>query len=112
MMASTGMTNNHKPHIILLGSLASYGTVPNPTYAAGKWGLRGMFRALRPITEQRGVRMNMLTPTRMIVGPGMLSPDQAADPTMRGIFFAKEEDVLKGVERLVGDESVDGKSSV
>ncbi|KAH7395514.1 hypothetical protein BKA64DRAFT_754310 [Cadophora sp. MPI-SDFR-AT-0126] len=94
--------------IILLGSLASYGSLPgSPEYTAMKWGTRGLFRSLRSELVRTGVRVHMLAPTfvetPMTAGivPGLRE---------KGVGFATVESVAGVVGRLVGERGWNGRA--
>ncbi|KAG4438277.1 hypothetical protein IFR05_006259 [Cadophora sp. M221] len=94
--------------IILIGSLASYGSLPgSPEYTAVKWGVRGLFRSLRVELLKTGVRVNMLAPT-FIDTPMTAS----IVPMLRkaGASFAKVDDIAGVVGRLVIERGVNGRS--
>ncbi|KAL5323637.1 hypothetical protein ACEPPN_008176 [Leptodophora sp. 'Broadleaf-Isolate-01'] len=94
--------------IILIGSLASYGSLPgSPEYTAVKWGVRGLFRSLRVELLKTGVRVNMLAPT-FIDTPMTAS----IVPMLKkaGASFARVEDIAGVVGKLVIERGVNGRA--
>ncbi|PVH68260.1 NAD(P)-binding protein [Cadophora sp. DSE1049] len=96
--------------IILIGSLASYGSLPgSPEYTSMKWGTRGLFRSLRIELLKTGVRVHMLAPT-FVETP--MTASIVPQLKKAGASFASVESVAEVVGRLVGERGVNGEFAV
>ncbi len=96
-----------KKSIILISSLAGYIELPwLGDYQASKFGVRGLFKALRNNVGQMGVRMNLIAPwfvqTPMIkdIGPALVE---------RGWRLAELETVVEAVMRCATDDNITGE---
>jgi len=110
LKGSDESTNPGKKSVILISSLAGYLELPwTADYQASKYGVRGIFKALRNNVSAMGVRMNLIapwfiqTPMTKNVGP-MLEE--------RGVALAKQETAVEAVLRCATDDNISGKSSL
>ncbi|KAF2661709.1 NAD(P)-binding protein [Lophiostoma macrostomum CBS 122681] len=99
--------------LIFVSSLAGY--IPfyhHLDYAASKYGVRGMFKALRHSTSILGsgaptLRTNLVAPS--FIRTGMTS-DYEAGLMQIGIELGEVEDVAVGVMRVACDEEITGRA--
>ena len=100
-------------HLIYISSLAGYIPINGLLdYNASKYGVRGMFKALRHNDTILGdsrprFRLNLVAPT--FISTPMTNHAQS-ELTAIGIEFGKVEDVVAGVVRLACDESISGRA--
>jgi 5'-hydroxyaverantin dehydrogenase len=60
---SNGAISSSDKSLIFISSMAGYTDYPNNSaYAAGKFGVRGLFRSVRHYAPKIGVRMNLIAP--------------------------------------------------
>lgn len=60
---ATGPNGGFKKSIVMISSLAGYVDYPNNSaYAAGKFGVRGLWRSIRSRAPELGVRTNLIAP--------------------------------------------------
>ena len=96
--------------IILISSLAAYIELPwLGDYQASKYGVRGLFKALRNNVGAMGVRMNLIAPWFVQTA---MTKDIGPKLEERGLVLAKKETVVEAVMRCATDEGISGKSSV
>lgn len=107
----TGIQPQTTPHLLFVCSVAGYldGVPLGATYSAAKWGIRGIFKSLRPYQKSLGgVRINMIAPWWIetpIVG--------FAGPLKElGVRMAEIEDFVEGALRLCCDQSAHGRCVV
>lgn len=94
--------------LLLLGSIASYRALPFAIdYSAAKFGIRGLFKALRtPLERTRSrLRVNMLAP-QYVLTP--MTEGDARDIEKRGFEFTDIRDVEAAMLRCLGDGSMTG----
>jgi NAD(P)-dependent dehydrogenase (short-subunit alcohol dehydrogenase family) len=93
-------------HLLLLGSVASFGPLPGlALYAASKHGVCGLFRTLRSSSFVHGVRVNMLCP--YFVDTPLIPPH--ARLILAGAAIGKVEDVVDAGTRLAADTRISGR---
>ena len=107
-------SDEKRPHggksIILISSLAAYIELPwSADYQASKYGVRGLFKALRNNVPAMGIRMNLIAPwfvqTRMTKDIGPILEE-------KGFPLATMETATEAVLRCATDDSISGKSSL
>lgn len=99
-----------KKSVILISSLAGYMEMPwLADYQASKYGVRGIFQALRNNMPAMGVRMNLIAPW-FIETP--MTKDAAPMLEERGLALAKKETAVEAVLRCATDDSISGESSL
>lgn len=110
LKGSDESANQDKKQIILISSLAGYIEMPwIADYQASKYGVRGLFKAVRNNVPAMGVRMNLIapwfvqTPMTKDVGPALEE---------KGYALAKTETVVEAVVRCATDDRISGKSLV
>ncbi|OCK72869.1 NAD(P)-binding protein, partial [Lepidopterella palustris CBS 459.81] len=92
--------------LILVASLAAYFDIPlMSSYTASKYGVRGLFRSVRPLLADRGVRVNLLAPwimdTPLVVE--WLKLFKAV-----GAPLGNVQDVITAAMRCADDSTVNG----
>ncbi|RDI87450.1 hypothetical protein Vi05172_g2348 [Venturia inaequalis] len=100
--------------IIFVGSMASYRDMPGiPSYGGAKFGVRGIFKAMRGLAPdvlgegREGVRVNMIAPSWIRSGmTGGLVPFLER----RGVVVGSPGDCAGVVLRIVGDAGVYGRA--
>jgi len=103
--------DGEKKHILFISSLAGYIELPLVAdYQASKFGVRGLWKAIRGAGGMfGGVRTNLIAPTfirtQMVAGI-------AEDLVKAGVLLGEVEDVVKVVMRCVCDSSIDGESQI
>ncbi|KAI9878199.1 MAG: hypothetical protein M1830_001591 [Pleopsidium flavum] len=103
-------TDQGRKNIILISSLAGYVELPClADYMAAKYGVRGIFKALRNNLGSVGVRINLVAP--WFVNTPMAESIVAIFEE-RGVLVAKMETVVEAVVRCATDDNINGKSSL
>lgn len=110
-----GLSNTLSKQIVFVGSLAGYGTSAcYANYAASKYGVRGMWRALREECDILGYpgtkstfRTSMLAP--WYVETSMIK-DMQAVIRQAGVPIATTEDCVDALMRIICDEGVHGRA--
>jgi 5'-hydroxyaverantin dehydrogenase len=55
--------SSEPPSLILIASLAAYFDIPlMSSYTSSKYAVRGLFRSIRPLFADRGIRVNLIAP--------------------------------------------------
>ncbi|MCJ1365472.1 hypothetical protein MMC16_004594 [Acarospora aff. strigata] len=94
--------------IILISSLAAYIELPwLGDYQASKYGVRGLFKALRNNVGAMGVRMNLIAPWFVQTA---MTKDIGPKLEERGLVLAKKETVVEAVMRCATDEGISGRA--
>ncbi|KAI9755896.1 MAG: trifunctional dihydropteroate synthetase [Chaenotheca gracillima] len=97
-----------KKPLIFLGSMAGYSDVPNEAdYSSSKWGVRGIFRALRSESGNHGARVNLVAPTFIETS---MTKNMVTRLEQMGVKFGKMEDVVAAVMRLSTDDTINGRA--
>lgn len=110
LKGSDESANKGKKSIILISSLAGYLELPwLADYQGSKYGVRGIFKALRNNVPAMGVRMNLIAPW-FIQTP--MTKDIGPRLEELGVALAKKETAVEAVLRCATDESISGKSSL
>ena len=107
--ASTGA----KKSIVMIASLAGYVDYPNNSaYAAGKFGVRGLWRSIRSRAPELGVRTNLIAPwfvdTPMVAGM-KAGLEQAGVKWGQGFTWAPADNVVEAASKCAVDDDVDGE---
>ncbi len=103
-------TDQGRKNIILISSLAGYVELPYlGDYQASKFGVRGLFKALRNNLGPMGIRMNLVAPW-FVQTP--MTKDIGPMVEERGVELAKMETAVDAVVRCATDDSISGKSSL
>ena len=98
--------------ILLIGSVASIiPLAPQTYYTMSKHAVLGLFRSLRGLTFQHGIRVNMVMPY-YVSETNMLTPLSEAVLLSGGAGAAKIDDVLDAATRLIADEGIVGRALV
>ncbi|KAL9630779.1 MAG: hypothetical protein Q9164_006246 [Protoblastenia rupestris] len=105
-------THNASPtprkSLIVMGSLAGYFEFPQVVdYPLSKWAVRGLFRAIRPVMEDQGYRMNLIAPWIMDTP---MSADFVALFRSQDIPVGNPQDVVDAAVRCATDDSIVGRS--
>ena len=96
-------------HLLLLSSMAGLFPIPSQAqYTASKHALVGLFRSLRGLTFQHGVRINMLCP--YYIDTPIVSPLHRV--LLAGGELGKVEDVVRAATRFVADPRVIGRAAI
>ncbi|KAL1965505.1 hypothetical protein VTN77DRAFT_5761 [Rasamsonia byssochlamydoides] len=94
--------------LILIASLAAYFDIPlMSSYSASKFGVRGLFRSIRPIFADRGFRVNLIAPWIMdtpLVVDWMKMFKAVGAPT------GDVEDVYTAAMRFADDSTINGRA--
>lgn len=98
--------------VIFISSLAGYLSINNADeYGAGKFGVRGMWKAIRHSVEILGpgtrFRTNLIAPTYIRTD---MTTDVESILLSMGIELGEIEDVVAGVMRVACDEEVSGRA--
>lgn len=97
-----------KKQLIFVGSLASYVEIPPMVdYNATKFGVRGIFKAIRRDVRAVGVRTNLIAPT-FLAGTMMLDKVEKALQGL-GATLAPLEKAVEGIMKVACTEEIDGK---
>ena len=95
--------------LIFINSLAGYlDFARHTTYNVSKFGARGLFRSIRSETKQAGARCNLIAPW-LVKTPMTESLQHKFPEEGKGVSWARVEDVVECVSRVVVDSTVDGK---
>lgn len=103
--------------IIFVASLAGYiDDTHNSSYTASKFGVRGIFRAVRQRAfTDIGVRCNLIAPWAIVTPmtkPLLAMMSQMGIEEGKGITFAKAETCVEAVGRCAVDKSLSGKRTL
>ncbi|KAJ8099535.1 hypothetical protein POJ06DRAFT_253848 [Lipomyces tetrasporus] len=101
--------------IIMVASLAGYVDDTHDTvYTASKFGVRGLFRAIRArAKDDLNVRCNLIAPWAMktpMLAPILDKMKEYGIEEGKGITFAKPETLTSAVARIAIDESISGRA--
>jgi len=99
-----------KPQLLFVSSLNGYEAAPFETdYVASKWGVRGMWKAIRrPADGLPEYQANLLAPT--YVATAMIA--QIVEPLEQaGVKVASVDDVVAAAMRCVCDDAVEGEKA-
>ncbi|QDS76884.1 hypothetical protein FKW77_003784 [Venturia effusa] len=113
---SPNSASEEKPsskHIIFVGSMASYQAMTGvPSYGGTKFGVRGIFKAMRELSPtilgegRESVRVNMIAPSWIRSGmTGRIVPFLER----RNVVVGEPGDCARVVLRMCGDEGVRGR---
>lgn len=109
LKGSDGSTDQGGKSLILISSLAGYVELPwTVDYQASKYGVRGLFKALRNNVPAMGVRMNLIAPWFIQTA---MTTELWPMLEERGVTLAKTETAVEGVLRCAADDSISGKLS-
>ena len=93
--------------LILVSSLAGYLELNNADYTATKWAVRGLFRSIRTVMEDKGYRTNLLAPWVMDTP---MSHEFAKDCRAAGVAVGNMSDVVDAALRCAVDDTICGLS--
>lgn len=102
--------------IIFVGSMASYqGMTGVPSYGGAKFGVRGIFKAMRELADdvlgdgREGVRVNMIAPSWIRSG---MTDKIVPYLEKHNVTVGTPEDCARVVLRMCADKNVKGKLDV
>lgn len=101
--------------LIFVSSLAGYiDDTHNTVYTSSKFGMRGLWRAIRTrAAAEMGVRCNLIAPWAIktpMTEPLLVVLEQLGIKEGAGITFASEDTVVQAAMRCIGDNDMNGKS--
>ncbi|USW56818.1 Putative AMP-dependent synthetase/ligase, short-chain dehydrogenase/reductase SDR, ANL [Septoria linicola] len=95
--------------IVLLGSTSGFRPLAGKVdYSVTKWAIRGLFRNIRSVLPQYGIRINMMAPFWV---PTPLTQNQVPALERAGVKLGRLEDVMTGIIRMILDEKMNGKGN-
>lgn len=111
--AASGASAGSKKSIVMIASLAGYVDYPNNSaYAAGKFGVRGLWRSIRSRAPELGVRTNLIAPwfvdTPMVAGM-KAGLEQAGVKWGHGFTWAPADHVVEAATKCAVEDDVDGE---
>ena len=107
LKGSDQTTAQDRKSIILISSIAGYIEMPwVADYQSSKYGVRGLFKALRNNVPAMGVRMNLIAPW-FVHTP--MTKDVTPMLVDKGYALAKPETVVEAVIRCATDANISGK---
>lgn len=102
--------------IIFVGSMASYqGMTGVPSYGGAKFGVRGIFKAMRELADdvlgdgREGVRVNMIAPSWIRSG---MTDKIVPYLEKHNVTVGTPEDCARVVLRMCADKNIKGKLDV
>ena len=103
--------------LTIVSSLAAYvDDTHNTAYTASKFGVRGLFRAIRArAKDELGVRCNLIAPWAVktpMTAPILKLLEQAGIQEGKGITFASPQVVVDAAVKCIADTAVSGKCFV
>jgi 5'-hydroxyaverantin dehydrogenase len=108
-----GSDTAYSKNIVFVGSMASYGAMTGvPNYGGSKFGVRGIFRALKDLPNgflgegKPSVRFNMIAPSWIVSG---MTNNLVAHLEKSSVIIGVPEDCTYVVLRMCADENVKGK---
>lgn len=112
--ATDGVSAGEKKSIVMISSLAGYTDYPNNTaYAAGKFGVRGLWRSLRSRAPEVGVRTNLIAPWFVdtpMVADMKAGLEKAGVQWGKGFTWAPADNVVEAASYCAVGDDVDGKN--
>lgn len=106
----SSMEREFKPQLLFMSSLAGYAEQSlSADYAATKYGVRGMWKAIRSQGKLfGGCQANLLAPGFVHTDAGAGKEEREEKHGIVGVKAAKTEDVVEGAVRCVCDGGVEG----
>jgi 5'-hydroxyaverantin dehydrogenase len=108
-----GSDVSYSKNIVFVGSMASYGQMTGvPNYGGSKFGVRGIFKALRDLPKdllgegKPSVRFNMIAPSWIKSG---MTSNMVAYLEKSSVVVGVPDDCTQVVLRMCADENVKGK---
>jgi 5'-hydroxyaverantin dehydrogenase len=102
-----------KKAIVLVASLAGYLGFPfSTTYSLSKFGVRGLFYAIRDQARAADIRVNLIAPWYIKTAMTTVEEDDPLGGHLSMFGFAPMEEVVETVLRLSADEGVTGRSAL
>ncbi|KAI9839209.1 MAG: hypothetical protein M1819_003202 [Sarea resinae] len=97
-----------KKQIVFISSLGGYLELSGlADYMASKFGVRGLWKALRSSITTLGIQTNLIAPTFMRTP---MTKAIAADLEAKGVRFGRIEDAVDAMMRLASDDRIDGRA--
>jgi 5'-hydroxyaverantin dehydrogenase len=111
--AANGASAESKKSIVMIASLAGYVDYPNNSaYAAGKFGVRGLWRSIRSRAPELGVRTNLIAPWFVdtpMVADMKAELVQAGVKWGQGFTWAPADNVVEAATKCAVEDDVDGE---
>jgi 5'-hydroxyaverantin dehydrogenase len=108
-----GEDSSYSKNIVFVGSMASYGAMTGvPNYGGSKYGVRGIFKALRDLPKdflgegKPPVRFNMIAPSWIRSG---MTSNMVSHLEKSSVIVGVPDDCTFVVLRMCADETVKGK---
>lgn len=92
--------------LVVISSLAGYLELNDADYTASKWAVRGIFRSIRSMMEDRGYRVNLIAPWVMDTP---MSKSLADTCRQHGIPVGEAQSVADAVVQCAADDSICGQ---
>jgi len=111
---ATGPNGGFKKSIVMISSLAGYVDYPNNSaYAAGKFGVRGLWRSIRSRAPELGVRTNLIAPWFVdtpMVADMKAGLEKAGVKWGQGFTWAPADHVVEAATKCAVEEDIDGRA--
>jgi len=112
--AANEASSGSKKSIVMIASLAGYVDYPNNSaYAAGKFGVRGLWRSIRSRAPELGVRTNLIAPWFVdtpMVAEMKSGLEKAGVKWGHGFTWAPADNIVEAATKCAVEDDVDGRA--